>query len=385
MLCAMNSAMGDVENAFEQGYACAPGKGPHVKPGDKRLKYSIIWSNEPEMRSILYCPESTTRTLAQWDDDGGNYPHYFDGPDLNAFIEVPEGRHQLSLYFYDPTPLIEQACCNRRRDYIIEIRKLSPDIHRDVVMRRLSPEEAALPSDYLVKEMEKMIGLPVLARSRVKNFASQGVYKNFILNGKGCYCVKIIRNYSASATLNGIFLSSLDETKAALERYHNSRHTCFWYGVETPSPPALDTKELKLLPGDLLADWGDSQNMEEQRLSGIFGSRSRGIYAYRRLLSLPGLENLKANWRWRLKIWDSGDKDLFVKQMDKAWRSLQDLYPIYRSSEWSAYASEKTIPFSVEEVKKMRKKNIDWKQYLPNSPLKPERTVEEMKKWLKEN
>lgn len=384
MLCAMDSAMGDVENTFEQGYGCVPWKGPHVKSGDARLKYSVIWSNEPEMRSILYCPESTTRTFALWDDDGENYPRYFDGPDLGAFVEVPEGRHELSLYFYDPRSVVEREYGNGFRDYIIEVRKFSLNFQDDVVMGRM-PQEETWFKEYLIKEVENIMELPVLARSRVKSFAGGGVYKNFILNGQGCYYVRIVRNYSTSATLNGIFLSSLDETKAARERYWSTRQTSFWYGDKTPAPPALEVKDLKLLPGNLLASWGNSQNMEEQKLPEIFNSRKQGIYAYRRLLTLPGLEKLKANWRWRLKIWDPGDKEFFLQQMDEAWRGLQDLYPIYRSSEWAGYAPEKTIPFSVAEVKKMHEKNIDWKQYLPNSPAKPERTVEEMKEWLKKH
>ena len=382
MLCAMNSAMGDVENDFEQGYVCIPWKGPHVKPGDTRMKYSVIWSNEPKMRNILYCPESTTRTLAQWDDDGENYPRYFDGPDLGAFVEVPEGRHQLSLYFHDPRPMVERAYRDSLRDYIIEIRKFPADFHGNAAMGKLSLEEARLPKDYLMEEVRKITGFPALARSRVKSFAGGGVYKNFILNGKGYYYIRIVRNYSTSVTLNGIFLSSLDETKAALECHRNTRSTSFWYGSKTPAPPAWDRKELKSLPRDVLASWGDSQNMEEQEEPDIFSSRRRGIYAYRHLLSLPGLENLKSNWRWRLKIWNSGDKNLFLKQMDDAWKSLQDMYPIYRSGEWAQYAPEKTIPFSVAEVKKMHAKKIDWKQYLPDSPVKPERTVEVVEgKW----
>lgn len=51
----------------------------------------------------------------------------------------------------------------------------------------------------------------------------------------------------------------------------------------------------------------------------------------------------------------------------------------------SHYAPETTIPFSIEEVEKMQRNNIDWKQYRADSALKPEVSVEEMKKWLKEH
>lgn len=384
MLCAMNSVMGDVENTFEEGYSCFPWKGPHVKSGDERLKYSVIWTNEPEMRSILYCPESTTRTLAQWEDDGDNYPRYFDGPDLGVFVKVPEGRHQLSLYFYDPTPVVEQVLGNCLRDYIIEIRKFPVDFRYDVAMGGKSPEEIHLEKDYLVKEVEKMTAMPVIARSRVKSFVGSGVYKNFILAGYGCYYVRLIRNYSVAATLNGVFLSSLDETKRVLERDKNTRCTSFWYGSKTPEPPTLDLKDLKQLPIGLLNSWGCSQDMGTQSREDICRSRSRGMYAYRKLLLLPDLEKLKANWRWRLNIWEAQDKKIFAGQLEEAWKSLQDMYPMYRSSEWAEYALGKTIPFSVEEVKKMNAKKIDWKQYLPGSSVEPQRTVEEMKQWLKD-
>lgn len=384
ILCAMNR-MGDEAMSLDakQAYAGSACSGPHLRDGEKVLKYSIIWTNEPDMRNILYCPESTTRTQAQWEDAGDNYPRYFDGPDLGVFVKIPEGRQQLSLYFYDPVATAEKDFNSSLRDYIIEIRKFPADFQGKVAMGQMSPEEAHLPKDYLIRELEKMVSLPVLARSRVKSFSGGGVYKTFILDGQGYYHVRIIRNYSFSATLNGLFLSSLDETNSPFVA--DTRNTCFWYGSDPPAPPTLNVEDLNKIPGEVLTCWGRSQDVEHLQLKDIVQSRSSGIHAYRHLLQQPGLENLKANWRWKLKLWNKQDKDLFIKHMDVAWRSLQDLYPMYRSSKWASYAPTKTIPFSVQEVQKMHVLKIDWKQYLPDAPVKPERSVEEMKKWLKDH
>lgn len=68
---------------------------------------------------------------------------------------------------------------------------------------------------------------------------------------------------------------------------------------------------------------------------------------------------------------------------EKAWASLQDTVYFYRSSEWATFAPDTTIPFSVDEVRKMSALKIDWKQYLPGSNKKPELDVQQMKEWLK--
>ncbi len=115
----------------------------------------------------------------------------------------------------------------------------------------------------------------------------------------------------------------------------------------------------------------------------IFSSRKLGIYSYRHLLSVQAPNEVKKNWRWRLKIWEAEDGKDFRQQMKKAWASLQDTVDLYRSAEWATFAPDTTIPFSVDEVRKMSALKIDWKQYLPGSNKKPELDVQQMKEWLK--
>lgn len=383
VLCAANAPIDNVAIFSDHSYACTPVRGPHAN--EAWMKGSVVYVNEPEMRNILYCPESTTRTLALWSDGGDDYPLTFDGPDLGVIATVPEGRHLLSLYFYDPTPLVEHQLRNSLRDYLIEVRKMPPDFSMDVVEGKGTLQKGQQPLQYLMDALTSITGAPVESRSRVKSFAGNGVYKNFILNGQGDYYVRLVRNYSTGATVNGIFLSSLDEGKKAWTRYRNEGKVSTVYGLKTPGPPPLNREDLRQLPRALLTLWGQSQDVGKQGLAGIYDSRRQGIGAYRRLSLLAGLEDVKANWRWRLNIWEDVDKEDFRKQVADAWESLQDRFSFYRSDEWSHYAPETTVPFSIEEVKKMESRNIDWKQYRSGSFIKPKMSVQEMKKWLKEH
>ncbi len=383
LLCAANSPIGDIEYSFDPSYGCLPVRGPHANA--TWLKGAVTYINEPGMRSILYCPESTTRTLASWGDGGEDYPSTFDGPDLGAIVTVPEGRHLLSLYFYDPTPLAEYDLRNGMRDYLIEVRKMTSDFNLDMATGNAKLEKGRNPLQYLMEALTTTSSMPVQARGRVKSFSGGGVYKNFILDGKGCYYIRLVRNYSVNTTINGIFLSSLDETKKAWIRYNSIGKMSVPYGLKAPYPPSLKEQDLHKLPETLLASWAASQDVARKNLLEIWESRRQGIYIYRNLLTLDGLDHVKMNWRWHLKIWNDRDKNYFKRQMENAWESLQDCFVFYRSNEWSHYAPETTIPFSIEEVEKMQRNNIDWKQYRADSAVKPEVSIEEMKKWLKEH
>lgn len=382
VLCSANAPIGNVEIIFDESYECMPVRGPHAN--EAWVKGAVVYANEPEMCDILYCPISTTRTLAFWSDGGQDYPSAFDGPDLGALVTVPEGSHLLSLYFYEPTPIVEHNLENSLRDYIIEVRKMPSNFSMDLAKGRKILEKAQDPFQYLMNALSSITSAPVEARTRVKSFSSRGVYKNFLLNGEGCYYIRIVRNYSLDAIVNGIFLSSLDEIEKALNHYKNTGRISTIYGTKTPAPPDLKREDLQKLPEMLRMRWVQSQNMGKRSLAGIYNSRRQGIEAYRYISRLKGLENLKANWRWKLKIWEDGDRIDFREQIRNAWESLQECFVLYRSHEWARYACETTVPFSVEELEKMEKINIDWKQYRVNSLIKPARSIEEMKQWLKD-
>lgn len=82
--------MGSVLEAFDNAYRCESVKGPHVKVGESGVSGKVIWENERGDENILYCPISTTRTLARWSDRGESVDRDFDGPDLGVLIQVPD-------------------------------------------------------------------------------------------------------------------------------------------------------------------------------------------------------------------------------------------------------------------------------------------------------
>lgn len=253
---------------------------------------------------------------------------------MGAIVTVPEGRHLLSLYFYDPTPLAEYDLRNGMRDYLIEVRKMTSDFNLDMATGNAKLEKGRNPLQYLMEALTTTSSMPVQARGRVKSFSGGGVYKNFILDGKGCYYIRLVRNYSVNTTINGIFLSSLDETKKAWIRYNSIGKMSVPYGLKAPYPPSLKEQDLHKLPETLLASWAASQDVARKNLLEIWESRRQGIYIYRHLLTLGGLDHVKMNWRWHLKIWNDRDKNYFKRQMENAWESLQDCFVFYRSNEW---------------------------------------------------
>lgn len=127
------------------------------------------------------------------------------------------------------------------------------------------------------------------------------------------------------------------------------------YGLKAPCPPSLKEQDLQKLPETLLASWAASQDVARKNLLEIWESRRQGIYIYRNLLISDGLDHVKRNWRWHLKIWNDRDKNYFKRQMENAWESLQDCFVFYRSNEWSHYAPETTIPFPLKKWKNAKK------------------------------
>ncbi len=91
------------------------------------------------------------------------------------------------------------------RDYLIEVRKMTSDFNLDMATGNAKLEKGRNPLQYLMEALTTTSSMPVQARGRVKSFSGGGVYKNFILDGKGCYYIRLVRNYSVNTTINGIF------------------------------------------------------------------------------------------------------------------------------------------------------------------------------------
>ena len=74
-------------------------------------------------------------------------------------------------------------------------------------------------------------------------------------------------------------------------------------------------------------------------LDGSYGTPSgdalQGPYrllAYRAAGGQRTLEALLANWRWKLRLWQAGDRQDFAMTMARAYQSLLDVNPALRTA-----------------------------------------------------
>ena len=127
--------------------------GPNGSNGEalRRWLHRRRWDD----RRVLYNPTLGYRRQADWDDHAEAYPMTREGPDVWVGVEVPEGVHRLTLYFFNKDG---HQGHNRYRDYRLEVRPYAPD-----------PAAA-----------EKK---PTLATARVRDFWG-GVHKSSAVKGR---------------------------------------------------------------------------------------------------------------------------------------------------------------------------------------------------------
>lgn len=260
--------------------------------------------------NVLFNPKTGTRIATEWSDNGEEYAPKFDGPDIWTSIQLPEGDHALSLYFYNYQG--KDLNTGAWRDFIIEVRPGKLD------------------------EGEKIQMAPILARTRVKDFHGSGVYKTFILSGPGTYSIRILNNYSSDAILNGLFVSRLDLLKEKRNSIFKNKDF------------SILNKEIPITP------------------KGISQERNFFLSLYRHLNTVEKTKELKEI----LNIWTSGDHEAVQKKFLEEWYRKQDEYVIYRSQEFFPF-SPRTLPLTVDECEVIEYMGLDWKSYLPNSKVKP--------------
>lgn len=168
------------------GYRVRMGDGH--KPGDA-VRYWMHDRNSPSAKSLQYPHETGTRRQSSWDDAGELYPPDHPGPNLLLDLDLPPGKHLVSLYFVN----IDCLDCpahwrtsdgfrlpNRFRDYRIEVKA-----------------QAATEAEFEAR--------PLLAGTRVCDF-NAGVYKRFAVQEGGIYTLRISRGFSHNTVLSGVFI-----------------------------------------------------------------------------------------------------------------------------------------------------------------------------------
>ena len=120
--------------------------------------------------------------VGEWNDGGFETRKFgpnFEGPDLWLDVKMPAGVNRLTFYNFNGAT----TGADRRRDYVIEIRKHDGS-------------------------MDQAQSQPILARARVVT-AQNTAYRTFLLS-EGKYWVRIASRYSHMAGLTAVFFDRAD-------------------------------------------------------------------------------------------------------------------------------------------------------------------------------
>lgn len=335
-------------------------------------------------RNVLFDPTDSVRTEAEWDDHGEAYPAFVDGPDIWVIVEVPDGVHEIALYFYNPNGYLRNES---RRDYLIEARRHPSVSSLQLAFNNRADIEIAQGSrkgKALAASMEQWQSFPVEARSRVSRFAGSGVYHRFMCKKGGVYLFHICRNGSFNTILNGIFVNEKIPWEARIPEELPYYVAGEFAGI-IPTPERVSGAAL-----------GEKEKAVYEPL--------RSLQFTRKYLTPAGcsLQNryLLSLWRqavekggkdvcitdclqWEARIIDDRVRDSFDETMRRAWDQSQIYYLSNRSREFLPHAPG-TIPFSVREVILMARLGIDWRQYRDDAGTPPDKSVQEMKEFLKQ-
>lgn len=349
--------------------------GMHKQPYDS-LRSWVHWVSANNNRNVLYCPTDAVRTEAEWDDHGEAYPQTFDGPDVWVKVSVPEGLHQLSLYFYNPNG--RESGMNRR-DYLVEIRQGGLEFD--------NVEGAGIVKASQYKELEQNIAglcrLPVHARTRVNKFAGSGVYKQFVLQKAGTYWVRVCRNNSFNTILNGVFISKMT-LPGELDQASLKRGLSTDFCSICPLPPDLNTEKLNTQELAFLDTWKKSLGNGFSSASAISRLRNALLAQYRHSADGQSGKGLSPLLKWILYLCTDEDHRSFDEMMAASWNMKQETILEFRSREFMPHGPG-TIPFSIKEVRQMEELGIDWKQYREDAASKPRLSVKEMKESLRKH
>ena len=298
ILCAMSAPLNDALIA-DFRYRVRGGVGPNggaFGPAKEKRELLRHWVHRRRWDDprVLYNPIIGYRRQADWDDHGEAYPMSHEGPDVWASVEVPEGLHRVSLYFFNKDG---HEGHNRYRSYLIEVKGNATD-----------PARA-----------EK---LPTLARARVDQFWG-GVYKQFVVSGPGKYAIKIGCNDSFNTIVQAVMLDQL--TGPVGHRQDMSLPCLGGLHYDPPLEPTIgaDATPVVRAATDLKVALDAARTVS----GGLIRYRPQWLLAYRVALAADAPEELVGHWRWNLRIWNAADRELFSQTMSRAWKKHLEINP----------------------------------------------------------
>ncbi len=338
--------------------------GPRGKRDDA-LRHWIDSYDNAQNDNVLWNPDAALRTEAEWDDHGEDYPRTFDGPDVWVRLTVPEGVHLVSAYFYNPNG---RKSRNGYRDYSVELRRASKE-------------------DLPLAEAEK---LPVLARTRVFDFAGSGCWKNFVVTAPGEYLLKVGRHGSFNTILNGVFVSRMHATSFSYETPKNGAFPALpnMYVKNPHIPdtvfPVCGTEDM--MPELPLQLWSHALYPELLRCVGV--SRRAALLAWRAAVADPSSRKPMLDvWKSELRLWSEQGEKEYARQALADWDRVQEEYVYARSAQWRPH-SPGVVPLSIEELEfledySVRFSDTTWEQFRPHAANPSPVTVEQLRAELK--
>lgn len=319
-LCAMNTSLGSHgdqsqtlgSDQLTSGKGCkiiSTSLGPHHSTNDI-LRSWIYWLTTSNRR-VLYTPLEAIRCEAEWDDHGEAYAYTYDGPNIHIGVQIPEGLYRASIYFFNPNG---QGGNNRLRDYVVEL-------------------------------IENQPPYPVLSRTRVRNFAGGGVYKQFFIKRPGEYVIRILRNNSFNTIINGVFIDRLAGSVAADVAFkdgdvvHIPKDYYEAFGMRLDNinyaPPSLiatnKSPKLNLAMRDMVA-WLNDCPQPSVRASILLP------LSFRFALTTSAPADIRQYLAWKICCWDTAQRQEFSQTMAKGFWRMQKRNPGLRTKAERPYS-----------------------------------------------
>lgn len=290
MLCGFDS---DSTFHGSPGYDVVVSLGPHVK-GDTEPQ-SHVEKKATDNPHVLYNPILGRRSEAEYNDQSctlAKYPMDWEGPDLWVETTVPEGVHCVSLYFtnndlHDPGNGVDAL--RKCRDYNVDLLAWAQD--KDVVQKSVP-----------------------IASARVTDFWG-GVYKQFAVAGPGKFVIRVGRNHSFGAKLQGVFIDRLSGQDTGDKKLLPGFD-------DAPFAPG-DLADTAPIDNDPVLSGADKlwtaldDNFDKRGLLGL--QIPLRIYAYRAAAAGKAPAELLEVWRWQIGLWAEGDREKFQKAMKAAF------------------------------------------------------------------
>lgn len=347
------------------------------------LRWWVHSIKENDNRNVLFDPTDSIRTEAEWDDHGEVYPSFVDGPDIWAAVEVPEGVHEIALYFYNPNGYLTNES---RRDYVVEARR-HPSTSSLVFQFNIEGDLAIGDQNKWGKElaaaMEQWYSFPVEARTRVSRFAGSGVYKRFMCRKGGIYLFRICRNGSFNTILNGVFVNEKVPWEIRMPEELPYYVAGALAGI-VPTPERVNGATLGEREKAVCKPLYELQYTRKYLTPAACSLQNRYILSlWRQAREKQAGDGCVVDClQWEAKVSDDRVRASFDETMKRSWDQSQIYYIGNRSRDFMPHAPG-TVPFSLRELRLMAKLHIDWRQYRDDAETPPEKSVQEMKEFLK--